>query len=97
MTAKMRLSKRLGSIKLSSTAKAAAAAERLRRQGADVVDLGVGEPDFPTPDNAKRAAIAAIERNFTRYTAIGGIPELREPFAGGTRPISAPGTHLKSA
>ncbi len=78
MTAEMRLSERLGSIKLSSTAKAAAAAERLRRQGADVVDLGVGEPDFPTPDNAKRAALAAIERNFTRYTAIGGIPELRE-------------------
>jgi aspartate aminotransferase len=78
MTAEMRLSERLGSIKLSSTAKAAAAAERLRRQGADVVDLGVGEPDFPTPDNAKREAIAAIERNFTRYTAIGGIPELRE-------------------
>jgi len=78
MTAEMRLSEHLGSIKLSSTAKAAAAAERLRRQGADVVDLGVGEPDFPTPDNAKRAAIAAIERNFTRYTAIGGIPELRE-------------------
>ncbi|MEN6605004.1 MAG: pyridoxal phosphate-dependent aminotransferase [Bryobacteraceae bacterium] len=74
----MRLSERLGSIKLSSTAKAAAAAERLRRQGADVVDLGVGEPDFPTPDNAKRAAVEAIERNFTRYTAIGGIPELRE-------------------
>jgi aspartate aminotransferase len=78
MTADMRVAARLGSIELSSTAQAAAAAERLRRQGADVVDLGVGEPDFPTPDNAKRAAIEAIERNFTRYTAIAGTVELRE-------------------
>jgi aspartate aminotransferase len=74
----MRLAQRLGAIGLSSTAQAAAAAERLRREGADVVDLGVGEPDFPTPANAKRAAIDAIERNFTRYTAIAGTIELRE-------------------
>jgi aspartate aminotransferase len=78
MVADVQLSQRLGAIQLSSTAQAAAAAERLRRQGADVVDLGVGEPDFPTPDNAKRAAMDAIERNFTRYTAIGGTPELRQ-------------------
>ena len=74
----IRFSQRLGAMQMSSTAEAAAAAERLRRQGADLVDLGVGEPDFPTPDNAKQAAVAAIARNFTRYTAIGGIPELRE-------------------
>lgn len=78
MTSPIRLAGRMGSMEFSSTAQAAAAAERLRRQGADVVDLGVGEPDFPTPDNAKRAGIEAIERNFTRYTAIGGTIELRE-------------------
>jgi aspartate aminotransferase len=56
----------------------AAEAERLRREGEDVVDFGAGEPDFPTPDNIKRAAVRAIEENFTRYTAAGGIPELRQ-------------------
>jgi len=44
----------------------------------DVVDFGAGEPDFPTPENVKRAAIRAIEQNFTRYTDTGGIPELKE-------------------
>ncbi len=56
----------------------ASEAERLRRQGADVVDFGVGEPDFPTPDNVKRAAMAAIEQNFTKYTNAGGIEELKQ-------------------
>ncbi|MBI3208000.1 MAG: pyridoxal phosphate-dependent aminotransferase, partial [Candidatus Solibacter usitatus] len=45
--------------------KVAAAAEVLRRKGVDVVDFGAGEPDFPTPDNIKRAAIAALDANFT--------------------------------
>lgn len=55
-----------------------AEAARLKRAGVDVVALGAGEPDFPTPENIKQAAIRAIENNFTRYTAAGGIPELRE-------------------
>ncbi|MDE0625442.1 MAG: pyridoxal phosphate-dependent aminotransferase [Bryobacterales bacterium] len=55
-----------------------AEAARLRRAGVDVVALGAGEPDFPTPENIKQAAVRAIESNFTRYTAAGGIPELRE-------------------
>ncbi|MBI4903201.1 MAG: pyridoxal phosphate-dependent aminotransferase [Acidobacteria bacterium] len=58
--------------------KVAAAAEKLRRQGVDVVDFGAGEPDFPTPDNIKRAAVAAIDANFTKYTAAGGTQELKE-------------------
>jgi aspartate aminotransferase len=58
--------------------KVAAAADRLRRQGVDVVDFGAGEPDFPTPANIKQAAIRAIEQNFTRYTAAGGTAELKK-------------------
>ena len=49
--------------------KVAADAEKLRSQGVDVVDFGAGEPDFPTPDNIKQAAIRALEQNFTKYTA----------------------------
>ncbi len=56
----------------------ASAAEQLRREGVDVVDFGAGEPDFPTPDNIKRAAIRAVEENFTRYTHSGGVLELRQ-------------------
>jgi aspartate aminotransferase len=54
------------------------AAIKLRDQGIDVVDFGPGEPDFPTPENVKRAAVSAIEANFTKYTAIGGIKELKK-------------------
>ena len=71
------LAERIGRISVSTTMRAAAAAERLRRAGEDVVDLAPGEPDFPTPDNIKQAAIRAIEGNFTRYTAAGGTPELK--------------------
>ena len=58
--------------------KVAAEADRLRRSGLDVVDFGAGEPDFPTPDNVKQAAVRAIEANFTKYTSSAGTPELRE-------------------
>lgn len=70
------LSERISRIGVSTTMRVAAAAERLKREGRDVVDLGAGEPDFPTPDNIKQAAIQAIESNFTRYTSSAGIPEL---------------------
>ena len=53
-------------------------AERLRARGLDVVDFGPGEPDFPTPAHIKEAAIEAIERNRTKYTATAGITPLRE-------------------
>jgi aspartate aminotransferase len=55
-----------------------AEADRLRRQGADVVDFGAGEPDFPTPDNIKRAGYLAIEQNFTKYTNTAGVEELKQ-------------------
>lgn len=69
---------RLASVSESATMKVAAEAERLRRAGKDVVDFSVGEPDFPTPEHIKAAGKAAIDANFTRYTAVAGIPELRE-------------------
>jgi aspartate aminotransferase len=58
--------------------KVAAEADRLRSEGADVVDFGAGEPDFPTPDNIKQAAVRAIDQNFTKYTPAGGTRELKQ-------------------
>ena len=69
---------RLEGVSESATMKVAAEAERLRRAGKDVVDFSVGEPDFPTPEHIKAAAKDALDKNFTRYTAVAGIPELRE-------------------
>ncbi len=69
---------RLAQVSASATLKAAAEAERLRRSGIRVVDFTAGEPDFPTPEHVKAAGKAAIDANFTRYTAAAGIPELRE-------------------
>jgi len=69
---------RISTISVSSTAKVAADAEKLRAAGMDVVDFGAGEPDFPTPDNIKQAAIRALEQNFTKYTAAAGTLELRK-------------------
>ena len=74
----MRLSQRVARISISSTAKVFAEASKLKSQGIDLVDLGAGEPDFPTPQNIKQAAIQAIHKNFTRYTPTDGINELKE-------------------
>jgi aspartate aminotransferase len=57
--------------------KVAADAGKLRAEGVDVVDFGAGEPDFPTPDNIKQAAIRALDANFTKYTPVGGTAELK--------------------
>ena len=72
------IAERIASISVSSTMKVSADAEKLRSEGVDVVDFGAGEPDFPTPDNIKRAAIRALEENFTKYTAAGGTLELKK-------------------
>jgi len=69
---------RISSISVSSTMKVMADADKLRREGVDVVDFSAGEPDFPTPDNIKQAAIRAIEGNFTKYTPAGGTAELKQ-------------------
>jgi aspartate aminotransferase len=72
------LAGRISTISVSSTMKVAADAEKLRREGVDVVDFSAGEPDFPTPDNIKRAAIDAIDHNFTKYTNAAGTLELKQ-------------------
>lgn len=65
-------------MEVSSTLAVLIEAERLRAEGVDLIDLGAGEPDFPTPRNVKDAAEQAIENNFTRYTATSGIAPLRK-------------------
>ncbi len=69
---------RIGRIEVSATMAVTAEAAKLRASGVNVVDFGPGEPHFPTPRHIKDAAIAAIEGNFTRYTAVSGIPEVRK-------------------
>ncbi|MEZ5842883.1 MAG: pyridoxal phosphate-dependent aminotransferase [Hyphomicrobiaceae bacterium] len=71
------LSDALGRIKPSATIALTQIARELKAKGKDVISLSVGEPDFDTPDNIKEAAIAAIRRGETKYTAVAGIPELR--------------------
>ena len=72
------LAERISRISVSSTMKVAADADKLRREGKDVVDFGAGEPDFPTPENVKQAAIDAVNGNFTKYTPAGGTEELKQ-------------------
>jgi aspartate aminotransferase len=71
------LADRMSSVAQSPTMKVAAEAEKLRRQGVDVVDLGAGEPDFPTPPHVVDAARRALDAGFTKYTTNSGIEELR--------------------
>jgi aspartate aminotransferase len=74
----VQLTDRINRIQVSPTAAVIAEADRLKSRGVDVADFGPGEPDFPTPDHIKKAAIAAIEGNKTKYTATPGIMPLRE-------------------
>src|ERR1700746_3799953 len=69
---------RINRIDPSPTMAVVAEADKLRQSGVDVVDLSVGEPHFCTPQHIKDAAIAAINGNFTRYTAVGGTVELKD-------------------
>ena len=74
----MQLTDRINRIQISPTAAVIAEAEKLKSRGVDVADFGPGEPDFPTPDHIKKAAIKAIDENKTKYTATAGIMPLRE-------------------
>jgi aspartate aminotransferase len=74
----VKLTERIGRIEPSATMAVVAEADKLRQQGVEVVDLSVGEPHFSTPQHIKDAAIAAIEANFTKYTAAAGTAELRD-------------------
>ncbi|HWP92291.1 MAG TPA: pyridoxal phosphate-dependent aminotransferase [Thermodesulfobacteriota bacterium] len=73
----MRLAARAEKLKPSATLAITAKAKALKAQGIDVVGFGAGEPDFDTPDNIKDRAIKAIKEGFTKYTAVGGIDELK--------------------
>lgn len=73
-----KISQRVQQLAPSATQTIAAKTRQLKEQGVSIVDFGLGEPDFQTPDNIKLAAIHAIEQGFTKYTPIGGIPELKQ-------------------
>lgn len=74
----LKFTARMSRISASQTMAVAEAATRLREAGTSVVDLSAGEPDFPTPDNIKQAAIRAINADFSKYTPPGGTTELKK-------------------
>ena len=73
----MKLADRTSRIAGSPTMKVGATVDRLRRAGVDVIDFGAGEPDFSTPEAIKDAAHQALDANFTRYTPVAGIADLK--------------------
>ena len=75
------ISSRVGHIPESATMKIADIAAKLRSEGQDIISFSLGEPDFETPENIKRAAKTALDRGETHYTQGSGIPELREAIA----------------
>lgn len=77
MTTEFRPADRIGDLGVSEILTITARAQALRRDGRPVIILGAGEPDFDTPDHIKEAAIAAIRRGETKYTALDGSPELK--------------------
>src|SRR5271168_1804491 len=72
---------RLAKVKASPTLAMTRLAQELKASGKDVIGLAAGEPDFDTPDHIKEAAIAAIERGDTKYTAVDGTPALKKAVA----------------
>jgi aspartate aminotransferase len=77
----MELSPRIAHLTPSLTLSIDSKAKALRAEGVDVCSFAPGEPDFDTPEHIKAAAITALENNFTRYTAVAGIPELRQAIS----------------
>ncbi|MCW8910406.1 MAG: pyridoxal phosphate-dependent aminotransferase [Gammaproteobacteria bacterium] len=71
-------SNRIQKVKPSPTLAVTALAAKLRAEGRDVIGLAAGEPDFDTPDHVKQAAIKAINEGFTKYTAVDGMPSLKQ-------------------
>lgn len=72
------LSKRIKRISVSQTLAMAQRSKELREKGVDIIDMSVGQPDFPTPPHIKQAAKDAIDKNFTFYTPVAGYSELRD-------------------
>ncbi len=77
-TATKTFADRIGRIEVSATMAITAAALKLKSEGVNLSDFGAGEPHFATPRHIKDAAIDAIEKNFTRYTNVAGVPEVRK-------------------
>ena len=77
----MALADRMSQVGGSSTLEITAKAKKMQKEGIDVVSFGAGEPDFDTPDHIKSVAVKAIESGFTKYTAAGGIPELKDAIS----------------
>jgi aspartate aminotransferase len=75
------LSKKVANAEASLTLALTAIAKKMKADGIDVISLTAGEPDFPTPAHIKRAAVQAIDENFTKYTVNAGIIELRSAIA----------------
>ena len=75
------LADRVKKVKPSVTLTITAKAKALKSQGIDIIGFGAGEPDFDTPENIKKAAIASINAGFTKYTAVGGTDELKKAIA----------------
>lgn len=76
----MNLSQNALQITPSMTLEITAKARQLKAEGVDVIDFGVGEPDFDTPDYIKEAAIEAIKKGYTKYTPASGILELKRLY-----------------
>ena len=74
----MTISRRAQGIKPSPTLAITAKAKAMKAEGIDVIGFGAGEPDFDTPEHIKKAGIKALEEGFTKYTAAGGIDELKD-------------------
>jgi len=77
----VQLAQRIRQIPPSATLALNAKANQLKAQGVDIVNFGVGEPDFDTPENIREAGIRAIKEGFTRYTPVGGTPEFKEAIS----------------
>jgi len=78
LTATKVLTDRINRIELSATMAITAKSLKMKAAGIDMADFGAGEPHFNTPQHIKDAAIKAIEKNFTRYTAVAGVPQVRQ-------------------
>ncbi|MBI1730333.1 pyridoxal phosphate-dependent aminotransferase [Candidatus Acetothermia bacterium] len=77
----IKLANRVSNLSVAATIAMKRKANELAAKGVDVVDFGIGEPDFPTPEFIKMAADRAMAKNYTKYTNTGGIPELRNAVA----------------
>src|SRR6266568_1207345 len=77
-TATKVLSDRINRIEVSATMAITAEALKMEAQGINLANFGAGEPHFATPQHIKKAAIQAIENNFSKYTNVAGVPAIRK-------------------